>query len=566
MLRERLAECLATDDAREGLMAFLEKRAPQVDGERERRPIDADMRELVADLEARRAQVREMGGADKVAKQHARGKMTARERLAAFFDDGVFFEIGAHGTQMGLAAGPDGNDKPAGRRRRHRASARSTGAWCCAAAYDFTVKGGSIGLHGRREGHAPPLDGAARAAGRWCGSSTPAARASIPGSSHPDMISLFAGTGHLFREQVLMSGVVPQVAAMVGPGAAGTAYIPGLADYVPMVKGIGIAGARRPGARQGRDRAGDRRAGARRLEGPHRGERRRRRRVRGRRGVHRGGEASTSRIFPSSCDEPPPDAPCDRPDRPPRRGAARPAPRVDAQAVRHVQAAFASVVDHGDIFDIKPRFARSIITCLARIGGKSVGVVANQPMHLGGILDNDSADKAAHFIQICDAFNVPLVFLQDVPGFMVGSKVEHAGIIRHGAKMLHVMSAATVPKLTVVVRKAYGAGYYVMCGRAYEPDLIVSWPTGEISVMGAEGMVGIAAKKLFGDAEPPPGGEEGHRRHDPEEHRRLQGGRLGPHRRRDRSARHAARARLGPRAREHKRIERPARKRGVIPV
>ncbi len=125
-------------------------------------------------------------------------------------------------------------------------------------------------------------------------------------------------------------------------------------------------------------------------------------------------------------------------------------------------------------------------------------------MHLGGILDVDSADKAAHFIQICDAFNVPLVFLQDVPGFMVGSKVEHAGIIRHGAKMLHVMSAATVPKITVVVRKAYGAGYYVMCGRAYEPDLIVGWPTREISVMGAEGMVGIAAQKLFGDAEPPP--------------------------------------------------------------
>src|SRR6185503_14032013 len=157
------------------------------------------------------------------------------------------------------------------------------------------------------------------------------------------------------------------------------------------------------------------------------------------------------------------------------------------------------LVDDGKWLDIKPRFGRSIITCLARIGGKSVGIVANQPNWLGGILENDSADKAARFIQICDAFNVPLVFLQDVPGFMVGSKVEHAGIIRHGAKMLHVMSAATVPKITVVVRKAYGAGYYVMCGRAYEPDLVVSWPTGEISVMGAEGMVGIAARKLFGD-------------------------------------------------------------------
>jgi acetyl-CoA carboxylase carboxyltransferase component len=163
-----------------------------------------------------------------------------------------------------------------------------------------------------------------------------------------------------------------------------------------------------------------------------------------------------------------------------------------------------SLVDHGQILDIKPRFARSIITCLARVGGRSVGILANQPMYLGGILDNDSSDKAARFMQVCDAFNVPLVFLEDVPGFMVGSKVEHAGIIRHGAKMLHVMSAATVPKITVVVRKAYGAGYYVMCGRAYEPDLIVAWPGAEISVMGAEGMVGIAGKKLFGGVEPAP--------------------------------------------------------------
>ena len=115
----------------------------------------------------------------------------------------------------------------------------------------------------------------------------------------------------------------------------------------------------------------------------------------------------------------------------------------------------------------------------------------------------NAADKGAHFIQLCDAFNIPLVFFQDTPGFMVGTKVEHAGIIRHGAKMLHAMSAATVPKLTVVTRKAYGAGYFVMCGRAYEPDLLVAWPGAEISVMGAEGMVGIASRKLFrGEAMP----------------------------------------------------------------
>ena len=163
-----------------------------------------------------------------------------------------------------------------------------------------------------------------------------------------------------------------------------------------------------------------------------------------------------------------------------------------------------SIVDHGALLDLKPKWARNIITCLGRIGGYPVGIVANNPKFLGGILDVNSADKAAHFMQLCDAFNLPLVFLMDVPGFMVGSKVEHEGIIRHGAKMLHIMAAATVPKLTVVVRKGYGAGYYVMAGRAYEPDLLVAWPGAEISVMGAEGMVGIAGKKLFGGAEPAP--------------------------------------------------------------
>jgi acetyl-CoA carboxylase carboxyltransferase component len=161
------------------------------------------------------------------------------------------------------------------------------------------------------------------------------------------------------------------------------------------------------------------------------------------------------------------------------------------------------IVDDGEWFDVKPRFARTLITCFARFGGRPVGIVANNPKHLAGILDNDSADKAARFINLCDAFNIPLVFLQDVPGFMVGSKVEHAGIIRHGAKMLYAVSRATVPKVTVVVRKAYGAGYYVMCGKAYEPDLIVAWPGAEISVMGAEGAVNIIGRSAIEAAEDP---------------------------------------------------------------
>jgi acetyl-CoA carboxylase carboxyltransferase component len=163
-----------------------------------------------------------------------------------------------------------------------------------------------------------------------------------------------------------------------------------------------------------------------------------------------------------------------------------------------------AIVDGGRFLDLKPAWARSLITCLARLGGYPCGIVASNPRQLGGVLTSDAADKAAHFIQICDAFGLPLVFLVDVPGFMVGAQAEQTGIIRHGAKLLHAMAAATVPKLTVVTRKAYGAGYFVMAGRAFEPDLLVAWPGAEISVMGAEGMVGIAAPKLFPGGEPPP--------------------------------------------------------------
>jgi acetyl-CoA carboxylase carboxyltransferase component len=520
------------------------------------------MREMVAELEARRERVREMGGKDRIERQHARGKLTARERMTMFFDDGLYFEVGAHGTQMGLAAGPDGTDKPAAD-GVITGFGKVDGRTVCAVAYDFTVKGGSIGYTGEEKvtrlrqmalrGRVPIVwfidSGGARI---------------DPGSSHPDQISLFAGTGHLFREQVIMSGVVPQVAAMVGPGAAGTAYIPGLADFVPMVKNVGslaLGGPPLVKAVTGQE-IGEQELGGSKVHSEVSGVGD---------GEYENDEACITATkkylsyLPSNCDELPPDFPSGDPvDR--RDEALLDLLPESTRKPYDMYKLIRSLVDHGDFLDIKPRWARSIITCFARIGGRSVGIVANQPMYLGGILDVDSADKAARFIQICDAFNVPLVFLQDVPGFMVGSKVEHAGIIRHGAKMLHVMSAATVPKITVVVRKAYGAGYYVMCGRAYEPDLIVSWPTGEISVMGAEGMVGIAAKKLFGDAEPPPEAKKSIIEMiqknidiykvagwgliddviDPRDTRRV--------------------IAWGLELSRHKKIERPAKRRGIIPV
>ncbi|MDP3276007.1 MAG: acyl-CoA carboxylase subunit beta [Deltaproteobacteria bacterium] len=452
------------------------------------------MRERVAILEAEKSRVREMGGASRIAKQHERGKLTVRERLALFFDQGEFVEIGILGTQMGHTAGPDGSDRPPAD-GVVCGFGKVDGRLVCVAAYDFTVKGGSIGETGEvkvtrlREmalkGRHPMV---------WFIDS---AGARIePGRMHPDSLSTFAGTGYLFREQVLMSGVVPQVAAMVGPGAAGTAYIPGLADYVPMVKNVGsmaLAGPALVKAVTGQE-IGEQELGGSKVHSEVSG-------------VSDGELASDEdcivavrkylSFFPSNCDE-----------QPPRIDNTDPINRRDdslldvipesSRRAYDVYKIIKTLVDHGDILDIKPRWARNLVTCLARIDGQSVGIVANNPMYLGGVLDVDAADKGARFIQICDAFNIPLVFLQDTPGFMVGSKVEHAGIIRHGAKMLHAMSAATVPKLTVILRKAYGAGYYVMCGRAYEPDLIVAWPGAEISVMGAEGMVGIASQKLFG--------------------------------------------------------------------
>jgi acetyl-CoA carboxylase carboxyltransferase component len=207
-------------------------------------------------------------------------------------------------------------------------------------------------------------------------------------------------------------------------------------------------------------------------------------------------------FFPSNCEE-----------APPIRETADPVDRRDDELIDVLPESprkpydmydvIGRIVDDGKWFDLKPRFARTIITCLARMGGRPVGIVANQPKQLGGILENDSADKAARFINLCDAFGIPLLFLMDVPGFMVGTKVEQAGIIRHGAKMLYAVSRATVPKVTVVVRKAYGAGYYVMNGRAYEPDLIVAWPTAEISVMGPEGAVNIIGRSAIEASDDP---------------------------------------------------------------
>jgi acetyl-CoA carboxylase carboxyltransferase component len=451
------------------------------------------LRSLVDDLHARRERARLGGGDEKIEQQHERDKLTARERLGLLIDDGTFTELGIHGRPHFSQRGMEGREAPAD--GVVTGYGKVDGRLVCVAAYDFTVMAGSMGMTGElKVARLRDLALGKRIPMIWLLDSAGARIQEAAGS-------LFAGSGHLFREEVVMSGVVPQIAALMGPCAAGTAYIPGLADFVPMVKGRGsmaLAGPHLTKAVTGEDVTQEELGGSR----VHT-------RVSGVGDLEVGSDEECIQAikdylayFPQNCEEPPP-----------RREPSDPVDRMDDDLLdvipdspRHpydMYEVIRRIVDGGEWFDLKPRWARTIITCLARMGGRPVGIVANQPRHLGGILENDSADKAARFINLCDAYGIPLLFLMDVPGFMVGTKVEQAGIIRHGAKMLYAVSRATVPKLTVVIRKAYGAGYYVMCGKAYEPDLIVAWPSAEISVMGPEGAVNIIFRKQIEASEDP---------------------------------------------------------------
>ena len=368
------------------------------------------------------------------------------------------------------------------------------------AAYDFTVMAGSMGRTGEvKMARLREIALRQRMPLIWLLDSAGARIQEAAGS-------LFAGSGHLFREEVQMSGVVPLVAAMMGPCAAGTAYIPGLSDFVPMVVGQGamaLAGPHLTKAVTGEDISMEDLGGAKvhcRKSGV------------GDLEVKDDPECIEAvkdylSFFPSNCEQKPPLKETDDPDDRMSEKLLEIVPESNRQPYDMYEV-IEEIVDDGHHFDIKPKFAKTLITTLARFGGQPVGIVANQPKQLGGILENDSADKAARFVNLCDAFSIPLVFLQDVPGFMVGSKVEHAGIIRHGAKMLYAISRATVPKITVIVRKAYGAGYYVMNGSGYEPDQIYAWPSAEISVMGAEGAVNIIGRSAIEASDDPEGTRE----------------------------------------------------------
>ena len=412
------------------------------------------------------------GGAERYhAANAAKGKLFARERIALLVDDGSFVEDGLFANSLAEGLPADGVIT---------GSATVDGRPVCLMANDSTVKAGSWG--------ARTVEKIIRIIERAYATGVPMVYlVDSAGARITDQVDLFPGrrgAGRIFHTQVRASGSIPQVCALFGPSAAGGAYIPAFCDLVVMVEG-------NASMYLGSDRMVEMVTGEKTTLEAMGGAR-----------VHCA-ESGVGHVLvqdeqtaidsvrrflallPSSWASTPPAA---APVAPEGIDLAALIPESERQ-VFDMRRFVRGVVDEGSFFEVHALWARELVTGLGRLDGDVVGVVANNPLVKGGVLFVDSADKATRFVQMCDAFNVPLVFLADVPGFMVGSVVEKQGIIRHGAKMISAVSEATVPKVCVVVRKAYGAGLYAMCGPAFDPDATLALPSARIAVMGAEAAV-----------------------------------------------------------------------------
>jgi acetyl-CoA carboxylase carboxyltransferase component len=404
---------------------------------------------------------------EKLARQN---KLFVRERLKLLLDEESFVEDALLANALAGDLPADGVITGVG---------RVDGRPVCVMANDPTVKAGSWG---------------ARTVEKIVRLTEHALKHELPvvylvdsaGARITDQVELFPGrrgAGRIFANQVRLSGKVPQVCCLFGPSAAGGAYIPAFCDVVFMVEANASMYLGSPrmaevviGEKIGLDEMGGARMHA---------------------TVSGCGDnlcaddadaIESARRFlsylPTSWLEPPPEAIGVGPSANAR--PIRDTVPVEERRAYDMHKVIDALVDDGSLFELKPLWAKELIIGFARLDGVTIGVVANNPMHLGGVLFVDSADKAARFIWLCDAFNVPLVFLADVPGFMIGSQVERQGIIRHGAKMITAVSDATVPKFSVIVRKAYGAGLYAMCGPAFDPDACLALPTAQIAVMGPD--------------------------------------------------------------------------------
>ena len=410
------------------------------------------------------------GGTRYMPKLREQHKLTARERLDLLLDKDSFVEDGLFANVLADELPADGVVTGLG---------TLDGRHVAVMANDPTVKAGSWG---------------ARTVEKIVRIQETAARTRVPlfylidsaGARITDQIDMFPGrrhAGRIFFNEVGLSGVVPQICLLFGPSAAGGAYIPAFCDVVVMVEGNAsmYLGSPRMAEEVIGEHATLEEMGGARMHATTSGS--------GDNLVADDAAALDAAkrwlsYLPTSWREAPPVVEATEP-RAGSKGIGDIVPAEERRAY-DMHRVVDALVDEGSFFELKPLFAKELIIGFGRMAGETVGIVANNPMHLGGVLFVDSADKAARFIWLCDAFNVPLVFLADVPGFMIGTAVEREGIIRHGAKMITAVTEATVPKVSVIVRKAYGAGLYAMCGPAFDPDACLALPTAQIAVMGPE--------------------------------------------------------------------------------
>jgi acetyl-CoA carboxylase carboxyltransferase component len=397
------------------------------------------------------------------------GKLPVRERVARLLDDGSFVEEGLLANWQEDGLGADGVVTGSG---------TIGGRPVSVMANDPTVKAGSWGPK--------TVEKIIRMQERALAQRHPMVYlVDSAGARITEQVQMFPGrrgAGRIFYTQVKLSGVVPQICVLFGPSAAGGAYIPAFCDVVIMRDGnasMYLGSPRMAEMVIGEKVSLDEMGGARMHTG-----------VSGCgtllvKSDEEGIDAAQRWLsfMPSNWTEEPPPAP------PAEPAGEWPAIPVDENKSFDIKALIDALVDAESFFEVHPRWAKEIVVGFARLDGQAIGIVANQPKQKGGVLFVDSADKAARFIQTCNAFNLPLLFLADVPGFMIGTQVERMGIIRHGAKMISAVSEATVPKLSVIVRKAYGAGLYAMAGPAFEPDACIALPSASIAVMGPNAAV-----------------------------------------------------------------------------
>jgi len=448
--------------------------------------------EKLKDLKAREDKALQMGGEKAVAKHKEKGKMTARERLNMLFDPGTFREVDMFMEHRCTNFGMEKVEIPSdGVITGH---GLVEGRPVFAFSQDFTSRAGSLGeMHSKKI--CKVMDLALKAGVPFVGINDSG------GARIQEAVDALSGYGQIFYRNSVASGVIPQISAIMGPTAGGAVYSPAMTDYIFMVKNTSYMFITGPeviksvtgeeitfedlgGAMTHNEKSGvahfacendaDAIAGIKRL---------------------------LSFLPPNNMEDPPVVNTGDDPRRTdPALDTIIPDNPNQSYDVKDV---IRSIVDNGDFYEPHEHFAKNIVVCLARLNGRSVGIIANQPNELAGCLDIDASDKATRFIRFCDAFNIPLLTIADVPGYLPGSNQEWGGIIRHGAKLLWCYSEATVPKLLLVTRKDYGGSYLAMCSKDLGADWAFAWPTAEIAVMGAAGAANIIHRKAIKGAEDP---------------------------------------------------------------